>query len=132
MKYETTIHFEVKDEKVDLTDLIAEQKIDIHGVDLVAPHRRRRSRVGNTDDVGWRRGWRDDKKVKMAQATKEISRRLGVDDDTAEQLCEGTSYVYELMATQGLCAYPGDQPAHAIPEALDLMRTRAPVPEEGN
>jgi hypothetical protein len=29
MKYEATIHFEVKDEKVDLTDLVANQKIDV-------------------------------------------------------------------------------------------------------
>jgi hypothetical protein len=35
MKYEATIHFELKDEKVDLTELITDQKIDIHGVGLV-------------------------------------------------------------------------------------------------
>ena len=35
MKYEATIHFEVNDEKVDLTDLITDQKIDIHGVGLI-------------------------------------------------------------------------------------------------
>jgi hypothetical protein len=32
MKSEATIHFEVKDERVDLTDLVADQKIDVHGV----------------------------------------------------------------------------------------------------
>lgn len=133
MKYEATIHFEVKDEKVDLTDLIAEQKIDVHGVGLVG--RTDEGEVASEMQMMWGGvvGWRDDKEVKMAQATKEISRRLGVDEETAEQLCEWMSYVYGLMATQGLCAYPGDQPVHAIPEALEFLRTRAPlVPEEGN
>jgi hypothetical protein len=40
MNYEATIQFEVKDENVHLTDLIRDQKIDIHGVVL----------VGRTDD----------------------------------------------------------------------------------
>jgi hypothetical protein len=40
MKYEATIHFEVKDETVDLTPLLAGRKLDVHGVGL----------IGRTDD----------------------------------------------------------------------------------
>jgi hypothetical protein len=75
MKYEATIQFEVKDENVDLTDLIRDQKIDVHGVGL----------VGRTDDgeVASEMGriwggvvdWTPEAKRKIAQATKEISRQ---------------------------------------------------------
>jgi hypothetical protein len=42
------------------------------------------------------------------------------------------SFVYGLMASHGLCAYPGDQPVRVISEALEFMRSRAAaVPEEG-
>jgi hypothetical protein len=132
MKYEATIHFELKDEKVDLTELITDQKIDIHGVGLVG--RTDEGEVASEMQMMWGGvvGWSDDKKVKMAQATEDVSRRLGVDEETAEQLCEWMSFVYGLMASHGLCAYPGDQPVRVIPEALEFMRSRAAaVPEEG-
>jgi hypothetical protein len=35
MQYEATFHFEVEDENVDLTDLISEERIDVHGVGLI-------------------------------------------------------------------------------------------------
>jgi hypothetical protein len=64
--------------------------------------------------------------VKIAQATKEISRRLEVDEETANRLWEGMSDVYELMASQGLCAYPGgEQSLRVVPEALEFIRSRA-------
>jgi hypothetical protein len=79
MKYEATIHFEVKDEDVNLTRLIAD-----------------------------------------------ISRRLEVDEETAERLWEAMSAVYELMASQGLCAYPGgEQSVLGIPEVLRFIRSRS-------
>ena len=42
--------------------------------------------------------WTPDAKVRIAEATDEISRRLEVDDETANRLWEGMSDVYELMA----------------------------------
>jgi hypothetical protein len=51
--------------------------------------------------------WRPEAKVKIAHATKEISRHLGVDEETGNRLWEGISDVCELMAAKGLCAYPG-------------------------
>jgi|Tabmets5t2r1_1033131.scaffolds.fasta_scaffold61735_2 hypothetical protein len=132
MKYEATIQFEVKDENVDLTDLIRDQKIDIHGVGL----------VGRTDDGefasemgriwGGEMDWTPEAKVKIAQATKEISRRLEVDEETANRLWEGMSDVYELMASQGLCAYPGgEQSLRVVPEALEFIRSRAAALPDG-
>jgi hypothetical protein len=132
MKYEATIQFEVKDENVDLTDLITGQKLDIHGVGL----------IGRTDDgevaseMQMMRGgvvdWTPEAKVKIAQATKEISRRLEVDEETANRLWEGISDVYELMAGQGLCAYPGgEQSVRVIPEALEFIRSKAAALPEG-
>jgi hypothetical protein len=60
------------------------------------------------------------------QATKEITRRLGVDEETAHRLWEGMSGTYELMAGKGLCAcLGGEQSVRVIPEALELIRTRA-------
>jgi hypothetical protein len=36
------------------------------------------------------------------------------------------SDVYELMASHGLCAYPGgNQSVRVIPEALEFIRSRA-------
>jgi hypothetical protein len=126
MKYEATIHFEVKDENVDLTDLIADQKIDIYGVGL----------IGRTDDgeveSGMQMGrvgvvdWAPEARVKIVQATKEIRRRLEVDEETANRLWEAMSDVYEVMAGQDLCAYPGgEQSVRVIPEALEFIRSRA-------
>ena len=66
----------------------------------------------------------------MAQASKEISRRLEVGEETADQAVRMESYVYGLMATQGLCPYPGDQPVHVIPQALEFVRIRAATPPE--
>jgi phytoene/squalene synthetase len=68
-------------------------------------------------------------KVKIAQATKEINRRLEVDEDTANRLWEGMSDVYELMAAQGMCAFPGgEQSVKVIPEALEYIRRSAAAP----
>jgi hypothetical protein len=129
MKYEATIHFEVRDEKLDLTDLIADQKIDIHGVGLVG---RTDEGVASEMQMAWGGvvGWSDEKQERMSQATKETSRPLGVDEETVEQLVEWVSYVYQHMASKGLCAYPDER---VIPEALEFMRSRAAtVPEEGD
>lgn len=117
MKYEAIIHFEVKDEKVDLTDLIADQKIDIHGVGLIG--RTDEGEVASEMEMMWGGvvDWRPEAKVKIAQAAKEISRRLEVDEETADRLWEGMSDVYELMAGKGLCAYGVDQSVRVIPEA---------------
>jgi hypothetical protein len=126
MKYEATIHFEVRDEKVDLTDLVADQKIDIQGVGLVG--RTDEGEVASELQMMWGGvvDWRPEAKVKIAKATKEISRRLGVDEETADRLWEGMSGTYELMAGKALCAYPGgDQSVRVIPEALEFIRTRA-------
>lgn len=132
MKYEATIHFEVKDETVDLADLIAGQKIDIHGVGLIG--RTDEGEVVSGMQTGWVGvvDWTPEAKVKIAQATKEISRRLEVDEETANRLWEGMSDVYELMAGQGLCAYPGgEQSVRVIPEALEFVRSRAAARPEG-
>ena len=53
--------------------------------------------------------WTPEAKVKIAQATQEISRGLDVDEATADRLWEGMSDVYEFMAIRGLCAYPGGE-----------------------
>ena len=68
MHYEATIQFEVKDETVDLTELLAGRKIDLHGVGL----------VGRTDEgevaTEMRMGsagavdWTPEAKVRIAQA----------------------------------------------------------------
>jgi hypothetical protein len=131
MKYEATLQFEVKDEHCDLTDLVKDQKIDIHGL-----------LIGRTDEgevaseMGMMWGgevdWTPEAKVKIAQATKEISRRLEVDEETANRLWEGMSDVYELMAGRGLSAYPGgEQSVRVIPEALEFIRSRAATLPEG-
>lgn len=126
MKYEATIQFEVKDENVDLTDLITDQKIDIHGVGLIG--RTDAGEVAAEMQMMWGGvvDWRPEAKVKIAQATNEISRRLEVDEETANRLWEGMSDVYELMASNGLCAYPGGkQSVRVIPETLEFIQSRA-------
>jgi hypothetical protein len=131
MQYEATIHFEVKDENVDLTDLIADEKIDILGVGLIG--RTDDGEVASEMEMGWvGADWSPEAKVKIAQATKEISRRLEVDEETANRLWEGMSDVYELMAGHDLCAYPGGgQSVRVIPEALEFIRMRADAMPEG-
>jgi hypothetical protein len=132
MKYEATIHFEVKDENVDLTDLVTDQKVDILGVGLIG--RTDQGEVTSEMQMGWGGvvDWTPEAKVKIAEATKEISRRLEVDEEIADRLWEGMSDVYELMAGQGLCAFPGgDQSVRVIPEALEFIRTRAAAQPEG-
>lgn len=126
MKYEATIQFEVKDENVDLTDLITDQKIDIHGVGLIG--RTDAGEIAAEMQMMWGGvvDWRPEAKVKIAQATNEISRRLEVDEETANRLWEGMSDVYELMASNGLCAYPGGkQSVRVIPETLKFIQSRA-------
>jgi hypothetical protein len=134
MKYEATVHFEVKDEKVDLTDLVADQKIDIHGVGLVG--RTDEGEVASEMQMMWGGvvDWTPEAKVKIAQATKAIGRRLGVGEETADRLWEGMSGIYELMAGKGLCAYPGgEQSVRVIPEALEFIQTRAAaLPDEAD
>jgi hypothetical protein len=132
MKYEATIQFEVKDENVDLTDLITGQAIDTHGVGLVG--RTDEGEVASEMQMGWGGvvDWTPEAKVKIAQATKEIGRRLEVDEETADRLWEGMSDVYEFMAGKGLCAYPGgEQSVPVIPEALEFIRSRAAALPEG-
>lgn len=132
MKYEATIHFEVNDENVDLTDLITGQKIDVHGVGLIG--RTDEGEVASEMQMMWGgvADWTPEAKVKIAQATKEISRRLEVDEETANRLWEGMSDVYELMAAKGLCAYPGgEQSVRVIPEGLEFIRNRAAALPEG-
>ena len=126
MKYEATIQFEVKDENVDLADLLADQKLDIHGVGLVG--RTDEGEVASEMQMMWGGvvDWTPEAKVKIDQAAQEIRRRLEVDEETANRLWEGLSDVYELMASQGLCAYPGgEQSVRVIPEALEFIRNRA-------
>jgi hypothetical protein len=126
MKYEATIHFELKDENVNLTGLIADQKIDIHGLGLIG--RTDDGEVASEMDMGWGGtvDWTPEAKVRIAQATTDISRRLEVDEQTADRLWEAMSDVYELMASQGLCAYPGgEQSVRGIPEALEFIRSRS-------
>jgi hypothetical protein len=126
MKYEATIRFELNDENVDLTDLLTDRKIDLHGVGLVA--RTDEGEVASEMQMMWGGvvEWRPEAKVKSAHATEEISRRLEVDVETGERLLEGMSDVYELMAAKGLCAYPGgEQSVSVIPEALEFIRSRA-------
>jgi hypothetical protein len=133
MKYEATINFEVKEE-VDILGLIeAAEKLDLSGVEV----------IGRTDDgevaeqmTMFRGGvvdWTDEAKVRIAEATKDIVRRLDVDEETANLLWEGMADVYEAMASKGLSAYPGgEQSVRVIPEALEFIRRRADtVPDEG-
>jgi hypothetical protein len=134
VRYEATIHFEVNDENVDLTDLLTDRKIDIHGMGLIG--RTEDGEVASEMQMGWGGvvDWTPDAKVRIAEATDEISRRLEVDDETANRLWEGMSDVYELMAIKGLCAYPGgEQSVRVIPETLEFARDRAAVlPEEND
>ena len=126
MKYEATIQFEVKDENVDVTDLIADQKVDIHSVGLIG--RTDEGEVASEMQMMWGGvvDWTPEARLKIAQATKEISRRLEVDEETANRLWEGMSDVYEVMAGQGLCDYPGGkQSVGVIPNALEFIRIRA-------
>jgi hypothetical protein len=125
MKYEATIHFEVKDENIDLTGLITDQAIDVHGVGLIG--RTDEGEVASEMGMMWGGvvDWTPEAKVKIAQATNEIGRRLEVDDETANRLWEGMSDVYELMAAQGMCAFPGgEQSVKVIPEALEYIRAQ--------
>jgi hypothetical protein len=104
MNYESTVRFEVTDDVADLAELIGDHKIAISGAGL----------VGRTDDgeveSEWQMAsvgvveWSDDKQAKVAQATKDIRRRLELDEETAGQLCEWMSCVYDYMAARGLCA----------------------------
>jgi len=66
MKYEATVQFEVKDETVDLTDLITDQKIDIHGLGLIG--RTDEGEVASEMQMGWGGvvDWTPEAKVKIA------------------------------------------------------------------
>ena len=124
MKYEATIQFEVKDGSINLNRLIRDHKIEIHGFGLTAStwDGEAVSQIASVGTVDWT----PEAKVKIARATKEISRRLEVDEETANRLWEAMSEVYEVMAGQDLCAYPGgEQSVRVIPEALEFIRSRA-------
>jgi hypothetical protein len=131
MKYEATINFELED-GVDIFDLIGEQQIDVHRLHLTGftaegdVAREMEMMWGGTVD------WTDEAKARIAEATGEIARRLEVDEATASRLWEWTSYVYEAMAANGLCAWPGgEQSVRVIPEALEFIRNRAnAMPDE--
>jgi phytoene/squalene synthetase len=133
MKYEATINFEVKGEDIDIIGLIeAAEKIDLSGVELIG--RADDGEVAEQMTMGWAGAvdWTDEAKVRIAEATKEIARRLDVDEESANRLWEGMADVYEAMASKGLSAYPGgEQSVRVIPEALEFIRRRADeVPNE--
>jgi hypothetical protein len=134
MKYEATINFEINDENVDVIGLIkAARKIDLSAVGLIG--RTDEGEVVERMGMGWGGtvDWTDEAKVRIAEATKEIVRRLEVDEETANRLWEGLANVYEAMASKGLCAYPGgEQSVRVIPEALELIRRRAEAMPEGD
>jgi hypothetical protein len=124
MKYEATIHFEVKDGSINLNRLIRDHEIEIHDFGLIGRTWDGEvvSQMGSVGTVDWT----PEAKVKIARATKEISRRLEVDEETANRLWEAMSDVYELMAGLDLCAYPGgEQSVRVIPGALEFIRSRA-------
>jgi hypothetical protein len=133
LRYEATINFEIKDEGVDILGLIeAADKIDLSGVGLIG-----RTPDGEvvTQMTMFRGGtvdWTDETKVRIAEATQEIVRRLDVDEETANRLWEGMADVYEAMAGKGLSSYPGgEQSVRVIPEALEFIRRRADaLPDE--
>jgi hypothetical protein len=134
MEYEATIVFEVEDEKVDLMQLargLARRFPEILSLGLVG--RTEEGEVVREMEMG--RGgtvdWTDEAKVRIGQATKEIARRLEVDEETSNVLWEGMSDVYEVMAARNLCAYPGGpQSVRVIPEALEFIRDRAREEED--
>lgn len=133
MQYEATINFEVKGEDIDILGLIeAAEKIDLSGVELIG--RTDAGEVAEEMTMGWGGAvdWTDEAKVRIAEATKEIARRLDVDEETANRLWEGMADVYEALASNGLSAYPGgEQSVRVIPEALAFIRRRADeVPNE--
>jgi hypothetical protein len=133
MKYEATINFEVKDADVDILGLIkAAQRIDLSDVELIG--RTDEGEVTEEMTMFWGGvvDWTDEAKVRIAEATKDIARRLEVDEETANRLWEGMADVYETMASKGLCAWPGgEQSVRVIPEALEFIRHRADaMPEE--
>jgi len=129
MKYEATIAFEIKDERLDLMDLVKElarRFPEVLSLGLVG-----RTDEGEvTREMQMVRGgevdWTDEAKVLIGQATQEITQRLGVDEETANLLWETMSDVYEIMATKELCGYPGgEESVRVIPEALEYIRRRA-------
>jgi hypothetical protein len=134
MKYEATIVFEVEDKKVDLMELareLARRFPEILSLGVVG----RNDKGEVIREMGMGRGgeidWTDEAKVRIAEATKEIARRLEVDEETANLLWEGMSDVYEAMAARNLCAYPGGpQSVRVIPEALEFIRDRAGQEED--
>jgi hypothetical protein len=124
MKYQATIDFEL--DEVDILGLIGHRKFDFYGLHLTGftdeghvAREMEMMRAGTVD-------WTDEAKARIAEATREILRRLEVDETTANRLWEGMSDVYETMAANGLCAWPGgEQSVRVIPEALEFIRSRA-------
>jgi hypothetical protein len=94
MEYEATIVFEVEDKKVDMMELVRElarRFPEILSLGLVG--RTEEGEVVREMEMG--RGgtvdWTDEAKVRIGQATKEIARRLEVDEETSNVLWEGMS-----------------------------------------
>jgi hypothetical protein len=133
MMYEATINFELRD-GVDILDLIGDQKIDVHRLHLTGFTSE--GHVASEMEMMWGGtvDWNDEAKARIAEATREIARRLEVDESTANRLWEWMSYVYEAMAANGLCAWPGgEQSVRVIPETLEFIRSRpAPCPKESD
>jgi hypothetical protein len=129
MKYETTIAVEIQDEEIDVVELVrnlARRFPEILSLGVVGRTDEgeviREMHMGRGGEVDWT----DEAKVRIAEATQEITSRLGVDEETASHLWEGMSDVYEMMAARNLCAYPGGpQSVRLIPEALEFIRDRA-------
>jgi hypothetical protein len=133
VQYEATINFEVKDTDLDIIGLIkAARKIDLSGVELIG----RTDEGEAVEEMVMARGgtvdWTDEATLRIAEATEEIGRRLGVDAEAANGLWEAMADVCEAMASEGLCAYPGgEQSVRVIPEALEFIRVRAEaLPDE--
>jgi hypothetical protein len=130
-RYEATINFEAEDD-VDIFGLAkAALMIDLSSVELIG-----RTEEGEvTGEMMMASGgvvdWRPEVKARIAESGKEVARRLGVDEETANRLWEGMADVDETMAGKDLCADPGgEQSLRVIPEALEFIRRRADaVPE---
>jgi hypothetical protein len=90
MRYEATVHFEVKDDDLRLTelmtDLIRDQKVQIDGLDLSC--RTDEGELASQVSMGWggEVGWSPEAEARIARATEDISQRLEVDETTANRL----------------------------------------------
>jgi hypothetical protein len=105
-----------------------DQKIDIHGVGLIG--RTDAGEVAAEMQMMWGGvvDWRPEAKVKIAQATNEISRRLEFDEETANRLWEGMSDVYELMLPMACLPTPAvSSPCASFPRRSSSSRAERPL-----